>query len=69
MTGHLWQGRFSSVAMDEPPFVSALRYFALNPARARLTKRAEDWRWSSVRAHLSVEDDLVVRRPGARTRQ
>jgi putative transposase len=35
-TGHLWQGRFSSVAMDEPHFVTALRYVALNPVRARL---------------------------------
>ncbi|MFA5965676.1 MAG: transposase [Sphingomonas sp.] len=31
VTGHLWQGRFSSVAMDEPHFVSALCYVALNP--------------------------------------
>ena len=49
VTGHLWQGRFSSVAMDEPHFVAALRYVALNPVRARLTERAEDWRWSSTR--------------------
>ena len=60
-TGHLWQGRFSSVAMDEPHFVTALRYVSLNPVRARLVERAEDWRWSSVRAHLAAEDDDVVR--------
>ena len=60
-TGHLWQGRFSSVAMDEPHFVTALRYVSLNPVRARLVERAEDWRWSSVRAHLAGEDDDVVR--------
>jgi putative transposase len=44
VTGHLWQGRFSSVAMDEAHLVSALRYVALNPVRARLVERAEDWR-------------------------
>ncbi len=60
-TGHLWQGRFSSVAMDEPHFVTALRYVSLNPVRARLVERAEEWRWSSVRAHLAGEDDDVVR--------
>jgi len=60
VTGHLWQGRFSSVAMDETHFVAALRYVALNPVRARLTERPEDWRWSSTRAHLSGEDDHVV---------
>jgi len=59
-TGHLWQGRFSSVAMDEPHFVTALRYIALNPVRARLTARAQDWPWSSARAHLAGEDDGIV---------
>ena len=60
VTGHLWQGRFSSVAMDEAHLVSALRYVALNPVRARLVARAEDWRWSSTRALIAGEgDDLV----------
>lgn len=61
VTGHLWQGRYSSVAMDEPHLCAALRYVALNPVRARLVDRAEDWRWSSVRAHISGQDDHVVR--------
>ncbi len=26
--------------------MTAARYAALNPVRARLIKRAEDWRWS-----------------------
>jgi len=60
-TGHLWQGRFGSVAMDEPHFVTALRYVALNPVRARLTARAEDWQWPSTRALIAREDDHVVR--------
>jgi putative transposase len=60
-TGHLWQGRFGSVAMDEAHFVAALRYVALNPVCARLVERAEDWRWSSTRAFLRREDDHVVK--------
>jgi putative transposase len=60
-TGHLWQGRFGSVAMDEPHLVTALRYVALNPVRARLVKQAEDWRWSSTRALIRGEDDHVVK--------
>ena len=60
-TGHLWQGRYGSVAMDEPHFVTALRYVALNPVRARLVERAEDWHWSSTRAHLAGADDHVVK--------
>ncbi|MGI8840761.1 MAG: transposase, partial [Caulobacteraceae bacterium] len=59
-TGHLWQGRFSSTAMDEAHLYAAARYVALNPVRAGLARRAEDWRWSSARAHLAGRDDRVV---------
>ena len=56
-TGHLWQGRFGAVAMDETHLVHAARYVALNPVRARLVERAEDWPWSSTRAHLARRGD------------
>ena len=60
-TGHLWQGRFGSVAMDDAYLASAARYVAMNPVRARLVDRPEDWRWSSTAAHFAGEDDGVVR--------
>jgi putative transposase len=60
-TGHLWQGRYGSVAMDEAHLYAALRYVALNPVRARLVERAQDWPWSSVRAHLAGADDQVMK--------
>jgi putative transposase len=60
-TGHLWQGRFGAVVMDEAHLAHAMRYVSLNPVRARLVERAEDWRWSSVSAHLSGKDDALVR--------
>ncbi len=56
-TGHFWQGRFGAVAMDEDHLATALRYVSLNPVRARLVRRARDWRWSSARAHLAGNDD------------
>ncbi len=60
VTGHLFQSRFGSVVMDEEHLMAAARYVATNPVRARLVERAEDWRWSSVRAHLSGRDDELV---------
>jgi putative transposase len=60
-TGHLWQGRFGSVAMDEAHLANAFRYVSFNPVRARLVARCADWRWSSVAAHLAGEDDHVVK--------
>ncbi|HEX5259630.1 MAG TPA: transposase [Sphingomicrobium sp.] len=59
-TGHLWQGRYGAVAMDEQHLMAAARYVALNPVRARLVERAADWPWSSARAHLAGEDDELV---------
>ncbi len=59
-TGHLWQGRFSSTAMDGRHFLAAAPYVALNPVRAGLTARAADWAWSSTRALLAGKDDGVV---------
>ncbi|HEB79363.1 MAG TPA: transposase [Rhodospirillales bacterium] len=59
-TGHLWQGRFGSAAMDEEHLAHGVRYVSLNPVRAKLVKRARDWRWSSVRAHLAGKDDPLV---------
>ncbi len=59
--GHLFDDRYASVVMDEAQLMTAVRYVALNPVRARLVVRAEDWPWSSVRAHLSGQDDGVVR--------
>lgn len=55
-TGHLWQGRFGAVVMDEAHLAHAMRYVSLNPVRARLVDRAEDWRWSSVPAHPGTDD-------------
>ena len=60
-TGHLFDGRFASVAMDEAHLVAAVRYVSLNPVRAGLTRNAEDWAWSSVRAHLAGVDDGLVK--------
>ncbi|MGE0612946.1 MAG: transposase [Hyphomicrobiales bacterium] len=59
-TGHLWQGRFGSTAMDEAHLACAVRYVSLNPVRSKLVARARDWRWSSTRAHLAGESDGIV---------
>ena len=56
-TGHFWQGRFGCVAMDGEHAASALRYVLLNPVRAKLCKRPEQWQWSSARAYIRQYDD------------
>ncbi len=64
-TGHFWQGRFGCVAMDEDHLVAALAYVALNPVRAGLVKRAQDWPWSSARALADARRDPGIVDAGA----
>ena len=59
--GHLWQGRFASFPMDERHLLAAARYVELNPVRAGITKRPEDYAWSSAHAHLAGRDDRLVK--------
>lgn len=62
--GHLWQSRFASFPMDEAHLHACVRYVELNPVRAGLAARPEDWPWSSARAHLGlVGDDLTALAP------
>ena len=59
--GHLWQSRFSSFPMDEEHLIAASRYIELNPVRAKLVKYPENFKWSSCRAHLQNENDILVK--------
>ena len=59
-TGHLFQGRYASVALDEAHLIAAARTIALKAVRARLTAQAQDWARSSARAHAAARDDGLV---------
>jgi putative transposase len=59
--GHLWQGRFASFIMDEKHLLACTRYVELNPVRAGLAKKPEDWMWSSALPHMKGKDDILVR--------
>lgn len=58
--GHLWQERFHSFVMDERYLLATVRYVELNPVRARLCDKPENWQWSSARAHLHEQDDQIT---------
>jgi len=59
--GHLWQGRFASFIMDEKYLLACTRYVELNPVRAGLVKKPEDWCWSSAAPHMKGKDDILVK--------
>src|SRR5208337_5478343 len=52
---------YLNLMMDESYFIAAARYVELNPVRARIVSKPEEYQWSSVSAHLTGKDDLIVK--------
>ncbi len=51
-SGHVFQGRFKAVLVEgQGHWLEVSRYVHLNPVRAGLVRRPEDWRWSSYRGY------------------
>jgi putative transposase len=49
--GHLFQGRYKAILVERDSHLLELcRYVVLNPVRAGLCSRPEEWPWSSYRA-------------------
>jgi REP element-mobilizing transposase RayT len=50
-SGHLLGGRFHAFIVEkEAYYLELLRYVVLNPVRAKMVERPEEYRWSSYRA-------------------
>lgn len=58
--GHLWGNRYFATPLDEEHLWAAVRYVELNPVRAGLVTRAEEYPWSSARAHATGEHDRLL---------
>jgi putative transposase len=55
--GHLFQGPFDSrIVQKEGYLIQVIRYDALNPVRAKMVSRPEDYPWSSYRATAGLCD-------------
>jgi len=52
-SGHLFQGRFKGHLIEEQGyFLEVSRYLHLNPVRAKMVERPEDYRWSTYRGYV-----------------
>lgn len=61
-SGHIWQGRFKAFPIQQDAhLLTVLRYVERNPLRARLARRAEEWRWSSRGIHRLVDPPAIPR--------
>jgi len=64
-SGRLWQNRFFSTLVEKDPYLWVVaRYIENNPVKSRLTKKPEDYKWSSCRANMSGQGDELVRSHG-----
>jgi REP element-mobilizing transposase RayT len=55
--GYFWGDRFKSVIVDKgETLVNCLAYIDLNPLRAGLVERPEEYRWNSLGYHLQTEN-------------
>ena len=53
--GHLFQRRYAHSLVDEDEHLqTVMRYIPLNPVKAGLCRRPEDWEWSSYRSTLGL---------------
>ena len=60
--GHLWQGRFFSVPLDAQHFEACVPYIELNPVRAGLIDKANEYEWSSaysVQNYLNQNNEVL----------
>ena len=55
--GYFWGDRFKSVIVENgDTLINCLAYIDLNPIRAGLVKKPEDYRWCSIGYHLQTDN-------------
>jgi hypothetical protein len=65
--GELWQGRFFDRALRTVrEYNEKIEYIHLNPVKAGLVRRAQDWRWSSVNEYSGMSAAEQEQRCGLR---
>ncbi len=63
-SGRIWQNRFFSCVVENDEYLWAVaRDIERNPLKVGLTEKAEDYRWSSAKAHLTGAADELLGQP------
>ena len=56
-SGHLFQGRYKAILIDVDEYAKELsRYIHLNPVRAKMVDRPEQYRWSSYQYYIGLKE-------------
>ena len=60
-TGTLWEGRFRSCLVDSDSYIlTVYRYIDLNPVRAAITEKPDDYPWSSASFNLGLNASTLL---------
>ncbi len=60
-SGTLWEGRFKASSIDSEQYLlTCYRYIELNPVRANMVEKPEEYRWSSYRANADGESNPIL---------
>jgi len=56
-SGHLFQGRYKAILVEADSYLLELsRYIHLNPVRARMVSKPEDYPWSSYPCYIGLKE-------------
>ena len=60
-TGTLWEGRHKGSIVDaENYLIACYRYIEMNPVRAGMVNRPEDYRWSSYQSNAGIRSHPLI---------
>ena len=60
-SGHLLQGRYKAILCQSDQYLAELvRYIHLNPIRAKMVRRPQDFPYSSHRAYVGLDEARLV---------
>src|SRR4030067_396555 len=60
-SGHLFQGRFKSIIVDKDNYLLELsRYIHLNPVRAGIVEKPEDYQYSSYKTYIAKSENALI---------
>jgi len=61
LIGHLFQDRYRSELIEEDKYILEVsRYIHLNPVRANMVKKPEDYEWSSYSMFIGLSKEKII---------
>lgn len=59
--GHLFQGRYKAILIEKDRYLAEIsRYIHLNPVKAKIMEKPEEYPYSSYKAYIKREGDKIV---------